>query len=345
MQVVDQKPTSSKSEESSRGEQRPARDNVLITRQSPILDVRTTGPRRITVGKASTFVVAITNSGPVAADQTVVTIDLPEWSEVVGTESTAGTAGWAKPGGADRQFQWTVGRLEAKGHEELTLKIMPLKSQPFDLAVKWDYRPVASQAVIEVEEPKVELKLDGPDEILYGASRSTVSSCSIPATATPRTWRSPSRRSGRATTCRPRTRWASCAGTKKSMEVELTARQSGELSVEVGAHADGGVEAKLLKKIVVVRPALNVQIESPQMRYAGAEAAYQILVTNSGTAAARNVIVSAAIPAGTRKTSSEPAGQLAADGKELSWTLENLGRARRRASRSFAHWSRPASGI
>lgn len=323
--AIDGRSPSSAPDEPARDQQPLARDNVLFTRQSPILDVRTTGPRRLTVGKASTFVVSITNSGPVAADQTVVTIDLPEWSDVAGTESTAGTAGWARSSSAEKQFQWSVGRLDGQSHQELTLKITPTKSQPFDLAVKWDYQPVASQALIEVEEPKVELTLDGPDEILYGSKEvyrlelfnsGSGDAENVEISLTP---------IGGADNM-PATHKVGLlrAGAKKAMEVELTARQIGELTVEVGARADGGVEAKLLKKIVVVRPALQVEIEAPHMRYAGAEAAYRIRVANSGTAAAKRVRVSAAIPAGAEHASSEPTGQLAADGRELTWTLERL---------------------
>jgi len=239
-------------------------DDVLTKRQSPVLDVRTLGPRRITLGKPSSFVVSIDNTGLVAADQTVVTIGLPEWADVISTESTTGTAGWANSMGVVREFQWQLGRLEAKGHEELVLKVVPLKSQPFDLAVKWDYRPVAAQTLIEVQEPKVEISLTGPRKILYGArevyrlelantgtgdAENVVISLmpigvgsNVPATHT--------------VGLLP-------AGDKKAVEVELTARQSGELTVEVEAHGDAGVAAKLVERIVVVRPALRVDIERP----------------------------------------------------------------------------------
>ena len=49
-----------------------------------------------------------------------------------------------------------------QGKERLSLRIIPRQSRPFDLAVRWDYKPVASQAMIEVQEPKLVLQLEGP---------------------------------------------------------------------------------------------------------------------------------------------------------------------------------------
>jgi uncharacterized repeat protein (TIGR01451 family) len=310
---------------SPRGPEPIADGDVLITRQSPILDVRTVGPRRITVGKPSAFVVNISNSGLVAANDAVVTIDLPEWADVVGTESTTGTAGWVQSAGVAKQYQWTVGRLDAKGKEQLTLNIVPRKSQPFDLAVRWDYKPVASQTLIEVQEPKLEMRLEGPRQILFGAKqvyRLELSNSGSGDAEDVEISLMPVGVGNRM----PATHKLGvlAAGGKKAVEVELTARQDGELTVEVEARGDAGATAKLVEKIVVVRPALKVEIEGPPMQYAGTVAKYLIRVANPGTAAAGNVRVSATIPAGARHELSTPTASLTPDGKELTWTLESI---------------------
>ena len=78
--------------------------------------------------------------------------------------------GEAKPPEATHAgaIDWKVGRLDAKSHERLTIRIIPRQSRPFDLAVRWESKPVASQAMIEVQEPKLSLQLEGPHEVLYG---------------------------------------------------------------------------------------------------------------------------------------------------------------------------------
>ena len=300
-------------------------DDVLMTHGSPALDVRTVGPRRITVGKPASFVVSISNSAPVAADQVVVTIDLPPWADVVGAEPSTGTTGWAEPVGSSKPFQWVVGRLVAEGREDLILDIVPRKSLPFDLAVKWDYKPVTSQAAIEVQEPKLEITLDGPREILYGAKEVYRLELYNSGTGDAENVELSLVAVG-AGKNRPATHTVGLveAGTRKAVEVELTARQTGGLTVRVEARGDGGVEARLLEEIVVVKPELEVQIEAPAVQYLNAVVEYKIRVSNSGTASAKGVTITAAIPTGAKHESSAPGGVLGTGASEVTWTLDSL---------------------
>ena len=300
-------------------------DDVLMTHGSPALDVRTVGPRRITVGKPASFVVSISNSAPVAADQVVVTIDLPPWADVVGAEPSTGTTGWAEPVGSSRPFQWVVGRLVAEGREDLILDIVPRKSLPFDLAVKWDYKPVTSQTAIEVQEPKLEITLDGPREILYGAKEVYRLELYNSGTGDAENVELSLVAVG-AGNNRPATHTVGLveAGTRKAVEVELTARQTGGLTVRVEARGDGGVEARLLEEIVVVKPELEVQIEAPAVQYLNAVVEYKIRVSNSGTAPAKGVTITAAIPTGAKHKSSDPGGVLGTGASEVTWTLDSL---------------------
>ena len=141
---------------------------MLFARKGPVLSVETHGPRKITVGKESAYEVKIINSGDVAADDLIVFVNLPEWAEVVGTDASAGATQVGPAAQISAPFQWKVGRLEAKSAEKMSLRIVPRQSRPFDLAVRWDFKPAASQTLIEVQEPKLEMQLDGPREVFYG---------------------------------------------------------------------------------------------------------------------------------------------------------------------------------
>ena len=70
---------------------------MLAARKGPVLSVETLGPRRIAVGKESTYEVSIVNSGEVAAEELVVFVSLPEWAEVAGAEASSGAVAGATP--------------------------------------------------------------------------------------------------------------------------------------------------------------------------------------------------------------------------------------------------------
>jgi len=300
-------------------------DRVLFSRQSPILDVKTIGPRRITVGKESVYEVTIYNSGPVAADGVVVTVDLPDWADVQDATASAGAAEAATSAAAGQPFRWTVGRLEAKGQERLVLGIVPRESRRLDLGVTWDYTPVATQAVIEVQQPKLEMRLDGPREVLYGkrelyrlelinAGNGDAESVEISLSPVGAGKNLPATHK----------LGTIAAGEKKVVEVELTARQTGTLTVNVDARGDGGVQAHLSEQILILRPGLKVNLQAPEVQYVDTEATYEVRVSNPGTAASENVQVTVAIPPTATYVSCIRDGQLAADRSQITWTLDSL---------------------
>ncbi len=304
---------------------KPASDDVLFTRKGPMLSVETMGPRTIVVGRESTYQVYLLNSGEAAAEELVVHVSLPEWAEVAAIEASVGDAkapDIKKPDGA---IQWKLARLDAKSRERLTLKIVPRQSRPFDLSVRWDFRPAASQAMIEVQEAKLALQLDGPRDVLYGkkelytlkltnsgngvAENVVIQLTPIGAGEN----LSASHKLGLLG-----------AGQERSLEVELTARQAGDLLIQAEAKADGGIRADLSERVLVRRAALKVDVEGPKVQYVGAVAGYAVRIRNSGTAPARDVHLTIALPAGAKYLSGVEGAKVLGGGDKLDWTIETL---------------------
>jgi len=309
------------------GSTSPASGNsVLFTRGGPNLGVETVGPRKITVGREATYEVNLVNSGEAAAEQLVVFVSLPEWAEVAGAEVSTGAVQAAKTGQPTGIVQWNLGLINAKGRERLTLKIIPRQSRPFDLAVRWDYKPTASQALIEVQEPKLSLQIEGAQEVLYGAKE--VYRLKLKNTG-----------SGSAENVVimlmpvgtgenvPATHKVGvlAAGEEKMLDVELVARQAGNLTIQMEAHADGGIRAELVKKVLVRRAVLKVDVDGPRVQFVGTTATYAIRVANLGTAPARNIQLSVELPAGAKYQSGVKEARRDASGNKLTWEIETLG--------------------
>jgi uncharacterized repeat protein (TIGR01451 family) len=297
----------------------------LISRRSPVLSVETVGPARITVGKESAYALTVRNDAQVAADQVTVSVRLPQWAEVTRTDPSKGSIG---PGNADpgaQNLQWRVGRLDAAGSEKLTLRIVPRESRPIDLAVAWDYNPAASQAKIVVQEPKLEMQLDGPREVLFGKAEVYRLELRNTGTAAAENLEVAMLPMGIGDNV-PVTHnlGTLAAGEKKLIEVEMTGRQTGPLNVKVDVRGDGGVEAHLEETVVVVRPELRIEVAGPSVRYVDTQATWKMRVANTGTAPARNVEIVATLPHGAQYASSSRNGQIDEQGRKLIWRLESL---------------------
>ncbi len=298
-------------------------EGVLFAQQGPVLSVETSGPRTITIGKESAYRVSIDNSGEVAADDVVVYVQLPAWADVSGTEGSAGAT--QLPPDGEGALVWTVGRLDGRSRERLTLRLVPRQSRPFDLAVRWQYQPRLQQTQIEVQEPKLEAQLEGPREVHYGQRASyklrlrnvgNGPAENVVLTLLPvgTGGNQPvSRRLGLLE-----------AGAEKTIEVELTARQTEKIDVRVEVRADGGVECGLAEQILVRRAELQLAATAPKVRFVGTELTYELRIINSGNAAASNVRLTAAVPDGAKYLSGIEGGQPETDGNRISWLLPVL---------------------
>ncbi len=300
--------------------------SVLIDHKSPLLTVETIGPRKIVVGKEAAYDVLVQNSGDVAAEEVTVTITLPDWTEVAGTSASSGEVHSAQQDRHD-PCRWVLGRIEARSKEKLTLKIIPRQSKPFELAVRWDFKQAPSQAMIEVQEPKLTIRLDGPREVLFGKrevyklklgnSGNGVAE-NVLLTLMPLNAGDTHPVTHRLGTIN--------AGDERSIEIELTARQAGEVAIRVEANGDGGAHVELAEHVTVHRAALQVEAEGPAVQYVGTPARYTIHVRNPGDAPAKNVKLTAKLPTGVKFVSGSDGAtaDTADEGGKVRWKFEQL---------------------
>jgi len=285
-------------------------ERVLFARRGPALSVQTIGPRQIAVGKESVYQVQVQNAGQEGADEVVVSVELPPWAEVVGTQPSSGTAESAPARAGGKPLLWRIDHLEAGSQERLLLRIVPRQSKPFDLAVRWDYRATASQTMIEVQEPRLEAKLDGPRDVLYGKSE-------LYKVTLANTGNGPAENViitllpvGSGNQPVSQNLGAIMAGEEKVLEVELTARQVGDLEVRVQVRGDGGLHAELAERVMVRRAALAAAVDGPEVQYLGTDAAFRIRVANPGTATA-----------GSKYLGGIDGARMEANGTKVAWTL------------------------
>jgi uncharacterized repeat protein (TIGR01451 family) len=298
-------------------------DNLSLSRQSPLIGVETTGPRSITIGKEAAYTITVANAGEAAAQDVSVSIKIPGWTEVVGTKVSSGTANPVLEQ-RNEPLVWRLPRIEARSKEQLSVRLVPHESKPFELAVQWSCSPVASQAMVEVKEPKLAMTLDGPSEVVYGQSKVYRLTMTNPGTGDAENvvlFLAPVDGSNA-----PPTRHEVGiirAGQNKPVEVELAARQAGTLSVKAVAVADGQLRAEVAEDILVRRAGLKAVVTGPELKFAGTPSSYTIVVTNPGNAPAENVLLAAILPAGAKFVSSAN-GQFVERENKVVWNLPTL---------------------
>lgn len=298
-------------------------EEVLFTKQSASLNVGTAGPKAVVIGKQASYRVVVQNPSSQAATAVVVSVRLPNWTEVVGSQTTNGVAtpSTTSPG----LIEWQLAEVPARSQEELTLELIPRKSQAFDLAVGWSQQPQVAQATVEVQEPKLKIDIDGPSEVHYGENQIYKLTLSNPGNGDADNVVIHLLPIGQGTEP-PATHLVGklAAGGSQTLEIELTPRQAGELVIKAEATADGDLRCEAVEEVLVRRAGLASTVHGPKMQYAGTIATYEIQVTNPGNASAQDVKVSAELPAGAEFKEVTGTGRYNAATGEVEWTLPQL---------------------
>lgn len=298
-------------------------EEVLFTRQSAMLNVGTAGPKSVVIGKAASYRVVVQNAGSESASDVIVSVRLPNWTEVVGNQSTNGSASVSttSPG----LIEWRLDEVAARGQETLTLELIPRKSQAFDLAVGWTQQPQSAQATVQVQEPKLKMDIEGPSEVHYGENQVYKLTLSNPGTGAADNVTIHLMPIGQGTE-QPATHTVGTleAGASQSLEIELTPRQAGELVIKAEATADGDLRCEAVEEVLVRRAGLAATVGGPRMQYAGTAATYEVHVNNPGNATAQDVVVTAELPTGAEFNEASGGGHYNAETGAVEWSLASL---------------------
>lgn len=299
-------------------------EDALTTSQGATLKVSTTGPRTIVIGKSSPYVVKVENANKTAAEEIVVEIIVPTKAEIVTSQVSSGRARLETDGDQARRVRWLIERLEGNSTEQLDLKLVPRDSRPFDLEVNWSFEPQSSVAQIEVQEPKIEILLAGPSDVLFGESKVYTITVRNPGTGEAENVVLNLLPINRQDTARVRKIGNLKAGQSERIEVELTAQSPGQILVRAQAFADGGLRAEVSEEIHVRRANLELALESPEVKYAGTLAQYGLRVSNTGDAIAENVVATVMLPQGAELVNQKGDFEYDDSKGRVSWPLGEL---------------------
>jgi uncharacterized repeat protein (TIGR01451 family) len=307
---------------------RPAKEvdsGVLVSNKTPVITTDIRGPKQILIGREAAYRVQLRNQGDVAAEGMVASIRIPSWAEVVDTAASQGVIAQAGDTMGSGNLEWQLARLEAQGSETLDIRLIPRASRPLELGVSWTITPVGSRAVVEVQEPKLQMTVSGPDEVLFSQPQVFRLTLTNPGTGVAENVKidlMPPSGGEKVVTTQPIGNLP--PGASKTVEIELTPKEAGKLFVKAVATAEGGLTSDASKEIFCRKPELEVDWRGPETKYAGTSATYFFRVRNPGTAPAENVTVRVTLPEGAEFTSASEGQSFDDKRREVAWQVGTL---------------------
>jgi uncharacterized repeat protein (TIGR01451 family) len=305
--------------------------DTLNSSTGALLRVDMVGPEAITVGEAALLSVRLSNLGATEAQNASVRVVVPKNLELVSIEVETGSTHTQPESVSGSILVWAIDRIPARAERCMTLKVVPRTAAPLELPVEWSVAPISTVARIQVQQPRLELSLHGPDELVFGDTKMFTVTVSNPG-------------SGEAKQVALRLTLGDesadtlqigtiPAGISRKYEVEVTARQAGQMTIQAVVQGANDLQAETQQRIQVRRADLKIEALGSAMKYAGSVGTYQVRVANQGDAAADNVQAVVRLPASAQYVQGlEDAKQ---QGNELAWSVGRLAAGEERTFRFF----------
>lgn len=112
-------------------------------------------------------------------------------------------------------------------------------------------------------------------------------------------------------------------GETRSFNVACKAAKSGRFETFAEANGSGAISAKSQPVVTLVKqPVLELAVSCQDRTYIGRDATFEVMVKNTGDAAARNTVVTSPLPAGAQFVRATEGGAL--QGQNVVWTIPSL---------------------
>ncbi|WP_428306294.1 hypothetical protein [Lacipirellula sp.] len=303
-------------------------DGVLFTSQQPSISSFIEGPQRIVVGRPAEYRIVVENKGNVAAREVTGTIAAPAGTELVDASASNGVVERApivEGQQPSNEIKWQLYELPAGAKQTLTMQVIPRGGREMQLGVQWNHAPVGGQAVVEIQEPKLQMDISGPAEVMFGKSQRYALTLSNPGNGSAEEVTIELTPPGADKTGVVKHKVGTlAAGETKKIELELTAREAGELKILAAASALGDLRTETSKAVLCRKAELQVDWRGPEKNFAGSVATYYLRVRNPGTAVAEQVSVELILPAGAELVEASEGHAWDEAGQKVVWSGTSL---------------------
>jgi uncharacterized repeat protein (TIGR01451 family) len=288
----------------------------------PDIACNKSGPASALVGQEITYTIDVTNPSQVDATNVMVTDNLPSGLEFVSANPQSQ--------GSGNSLSWSLGTIAPGATQSISVTARAAKTGTYEncAEVHGDYN-VSSRCCTTtvVTAPAISLEKNCPAEALQcdtfeytiivrntgdGAATGVRITDDLPDGIT--TVNGKSSVSADVGTLQ--------AGEAKQVRFSVQASRTGSFTNTARATGDNGLTAEASCTTVVKMPKLEVSKTGPEVRYIGRNAVFEVTVTNTGDADARDTMLVDTLPAGTEYVSASDGGQY--NNGNVSWSLGTL---------------------
>jgi uncharacterized repeat protein (TIGR01451 family) len=288
-------------------------------RQEPSVSLEWIGPPTAKLGQPVTYQIIVKNTSSIPVQNVTVRNRIPAGVTVQATEPRAINE--------LNTLIWEVGTMQPRQEKRLDLQLLPEARGDLACQAFVSFTGM-SQARIRVREPKLQLKIAGPDKVLLGDAAPFSLTVTNPGDGSADQVKIKATLSDGLEHTRGKTVEFELGnlGPNETRSVQLVCntKSGGPQTCDAVAIAEGGLKAQDVANTEVLLPRLELNVAGPRLRYLDRKATYVVKVVNPGSAPASNVTVSGLIPDGFKFISASDGGRHDFATRTVSWYLGDL---------------------
>jgi uncharacterized repeat protein (TIGR01451 family) len=305
-------------------EQQREQERRLIV--SPRIELETETPSKIVVGQEATYRIRVANSGSAPAEQIVLTTEIPSWLEVRQSDaSNRKVVSLPRTDNPDMSdLTWKISRLDNGAADLLILRLIPQQRKSVELRFKHDFQRPIAVARVEVQEPKLEMELQGPDEVLWNSDVSyTLLVRNVGnGDAEGVKFKLLQTNLGNHETQEP---LLLKPGDVQEIVVKVqTGKQQEHIDIAILATGMYDLKSEVKRRIKVLRPELEIAVQTANVHFVNNPAEFIVRIRNTGSADARNLTIQAELPLGAQYAESSNGGTLTQQNNIVEWRGKSI---------------------
>ncbi|MBX3412517.1 MAG: DUF11 domain-containing protein [Pirellulales bacterium] len=288
--------------------------------QAPALSIEKIAPAEVQVGRATTFKVVVRNVGDVPVHGVELHDEVPQGAELVSTTPPAQV-------GAAGELVWGLGAMRPGDETSVEMQIIPRAEGEIGSLATLRFHADASVRTVATR-PELVLEVKSAPDVLVGedavvtirvANEGTGAATGVVVEqALPQQFAHPSGAQIEYEV------GDLAPGESREVQLMLTAARPGPTANRMLARADGDLRIEDDWQIEVVAPALQVALDGAKRRFLEREATYSVILSNPGTAPAKNIELMTYLPAGFKFVSADNYGEFDPQSRAVHWSLEEL---------------------
>ncbi len=310
-------------------------ERLPLGRHEVVVDVEVQAPAEMNLNKPATAVILVANAGSSDAFDVTVRDELPPGLKFVSSTVPP------EPGAVEQGILvWKLGTLPAGASKKIPMQVTPTQVVHMDHAATVTFR-AGSKARSLVREPKLKVEVvQAPSVARQLKGKAVDYKISVTNTGD-----GPARNILVQAKLSPGLRHESIVGSdENSLEhpieslgpgdrydlptLQVDTTQGGRQTCTVKATSPDVVfnaaDAELERAVDVVEPKLKIDLAAPEKRYTDTVGQYSVTVENPGTAPAKNVQVSVALPVNGKLVAAPQGAVYDGKAQRLVWTIPEL---------------------